>query len=119
MLIRDTLNQALESARNQKVIGRSMEASISIYHHNPAIQSELEAQKELYRQVFIVAELTVCKEKPTQGILATAGEQIVAAVQVAEGQKCERCWIIHPSVGQHVEHPGLCERCATIVSELT
>lgn len=118
MLIRDTLNQALENARTQKVIGRSMEASISLYHHNPAIQSELEAQKELYRQVFIVAELSVSKEKPTQGILATAGEQVVAAVQVAEGQKCQRCWIIHPSVGESAEHPGLCERCATIVSEL-
>lgn len=119
MLIRDALNQALESARTQKVIGRSMEASVAIYHPDPVIQTELQAQKDLYRQVFIVAELTVCSQKPEQGILATAGEQIVAAVQVAQGEKCQRCWIIHPSVGEHAEHPGLCERCAAIVSGLS
>ena len=29
----------------------------------------------------------------------------------AEGEKCERCWVISKTVGENSEHPTLCSRC--------
>ena len=36
-------------------------------------------------------------------------------VEAAEGEKCERCWMVLPSVGQNAAHPTLCGRCAAIL----
>ncbi len=32
-------------------------------------------------------------------------------VTTAEGVKCDRCWNYSPTVGQHREHPAICDRC--------
>ncbi|HTY13466.1 MAG TPA: zinc finger domain-containing protein [Candidatus Omnitrophota bacterium] len=36
-------------------------------------------------------------------------------VKKAAGEKCERCWMYKPTVGQDKSHPTLCERCAGVV----
>jgi isoleucyl-tRNA synthetase len=41
------------------------------------------------------------------------------AVRPATGTKCERCWILSPTVGEDTEHPTLCSRCAGVVRSLT
>ena len=35
--------------------------------------------------------------------------------EVAEGQKCERCWKYSTEVGENKEHPTLCHRCAEAI----
>ena len=40
-------------------------------------------------------------------------------VEVAPGQKCERCWRVLPEVGESLKHPKLCRRCCEVVEELT
>ena len=37
-------------------------------------------------------------------------------VEVAEGEKCERCWKYSTEVGENHEHPTLCHRCAEAIS---
>jgi isoleucyl-tRNA synthetase len=37
------------------------------------------------------------------------------APQLAEGEKCARCWMVLPDVGQTPEIPGVCNRCAEAV----
>ena len=37
---------------------------------------------------------------------------ITVKVSVAEGEKCERCWMKTATVGSHPAHPTLCARCA-------
>ena len=34
-------------------------------------------------------------------------------VEVAQGQKCERCWHVTVDVGSNAEHPTLCARCVS------
>ena len=36
----------------------------------------------------------------------------------AEGDKCARCWMILPEVGQNTIYPDLCNRCTDAVSAL-
>jgi len=36
----------------------------------------------------------------------------------AEGDKCARCWMILPEVGQNPAYPDLCNRCADAVAAL-
>ena len=45
-------------------------------------------------------------------------EGVRIAVQPAPGSKCERCWTIGTTVGQDVDHPALCARCARVVRQL-
>jgi len=39
-----------------------------------------------------------------------------AAVTVAPGEKCARCWKVLPEVGSVTAHPGLCLRCVEVVA---
>ncbi|WP_409359880.1 zinc finger domain-containing protein [Aneurinibacillus thermoaerophilus] len=44
-------------------------------------------------------------------------EGLAVVVTPAEGEKCERCWVITPEVGHDADHPTLCVRCATVVKQ--
>jgi isoleucyl-tRNA synthetase len=41
---------------------------------------------------------------------------LAVAVSKAEGEKCERCWMIHPQLGTNPEHPTLCPRCTETIT---
>ena len=43
-------------------------------------------------------------------------EHAAIVVTKAEGETCERCWIVTPQVGEKEEHPTLCPRCADVVN---
>ena len=45
--------------------------------------------------------------------------ELTIGVRPAAGNKCERCWVIDPSVGVDAEHPTLCTRCVDVVRSLT
>ena len=50
--------------------------------------------------------------------LDKAKGELAVAVAPAQGEKCERCWKNHIKVGAHADHPGLCPRCAKVVSAI-
>ena len=35
----------------------------------------------------------------------------------AEGEKCERCWMLFETVGDSNEYPTLCKRCASVIAQ--
>jgi isoleucyl-tRNA synthetase len=43
---------------------------------------------------------------------------IAVKVELADGEKCERCWRVLPDVGKHADHPTLCGRCDDAVAHL-
>jgi len=115
MAIRDELNLLLEEARSQKKIGRSMEANASINHSSEELQNYLQTHKELFRQVFIVADLEFGH---ANGELNKQTENFAVAITPASGNKCARCWKTSPEVGEGTQHDDLCQRCDDIVNEL-
>ena len=112
LTIRDVVLKALEEARAEKLIGNSLGAAVEITP-NPETEKLLKSTDHL-DQLFIVSSATLNEASSD----VTPEQKVKVTVRTAEGEKCERCWMISPTVGQNSNHPQLCERCATIVSEL-
>ncbi|WP_124727696.1 isoleucine--tRNA ligase [Staphylospora marina] len=109
--IRDEVLKALEEARSEKRIGQSLGAVVELTP-SPEVEELLRHTDEL-EQLFIVSGVTL---NPASSDVPE-GRKTVVAVHVAEGEKCERCWVVTPTVGRHEDHPTLCGRCAIIVRE--
>ncbi|WP_379967086.1 isoleucine--tRNA ligase [Ectobacillus sp. sgz5001026] len=116
MLLRNDVLKALETARNEKVIGKSLNASITLYPTKD-MQVLLASITEDLKQLFIVSEFSVAGLIDDAPSHAQRFERTAVLVKQAEGETCERCWIVSPTVGHNHEHPTLCDRCATVVNE--
>ncbi|MGN0557197.1 MAG: isoleucine--tRNA ligase [Acutalibacteraceae bacterium] len=108
--LRTDVQKALELARAEKVIGASLEASITVFAEGEDYQLLADNRSELC-SVFIVSEVAVENGKGGD----YQGEQVGVSVRHAAGEKCERCWSFSNTVGADSEHPTLCSRCAEIL----
>jgi isoleucyl-tRNA synthetase len=108
-MIRDDVNKALETARVQKEIGKSLEAKV-ILTAEGELYEFLEGMLNELTTLFIVSAVELQKGSPDK---ETPGPDI--RVARADGGKCERCWMHSETVGQDPGHPTLCRRCAKIV----
>lgn len=114
MKLRDDVLKALETARNEKIIGKSSVASLTLYPNEEA-KALLSSIKEDVKQLFIVSELAIGgteAEAPEDAQTFETGKIVVAQ---AEGGTCERCRMVSKEIGQDADHPELCPRCAGIV----
>ena len=111
---RDDVNKALEGARNAKVIGKPLEAWITIYANDEAAEVLNAWDADDLAALCIVSKLRVIKGEG-DGICGESFEGIKIAVERASGEKCERCWMYVDSVGTDAKHPTLCCRCASVV----
>ena len=104
--VRTAVNAALESARAEKKIGKSLEAQVSVtVPAEDAFLAEMNADE--LADLFIVSQADL-----------TVGSELSVAVAPAQGEKCQRCWKHHPLVGSDAKHPALCPRCAKVVAAL-
>jgi isoleucyl-tRNA synthetase len=113
--LRAVVTRALEAARQEKLIGNSLEALVELYVSDE-VYSFLEPMKEDLATLFIVSGVVVSRGTAPAG--AVAAEDIPgfgAVVRRAPGTKCDRCWNYHEGVGRDKEHPALCPRCAEVV----
>lgn len=114
MKLRDDVLKALETARNEKIIGKSSVASLTLYPNEEA-KALLSSIKEDVKQLFIVSELAIGgteADAPEDAQSFEAGKIVVAQ---AEGETCERCRMVSKEIGEDPDHPELCPRCAGIV----
>ena len=112
--IRDEILKALEEARNEKIIGKSLEAKVTLYPSKVA--QELLSEAGSLEQLLIVSKVEVAGQKENAPDEAKAFEHVHVIVQKAEGETCERCWNVSTEVGKHKEHPTLCSRCFTVIT---
>lgn len=104
--VRDDVNKALEESRNEKVIGKSLEAAVEIYSNDSEVVELLNSVDNLH-QLFIVSSVEV---KENDGV---AYDLVTVKVTKAEGHRCERCW----NIVEEVNEEGLCPRCASILNK--
>ena len=97
---KELVSKKLEEARQEKIIGHSLNAKVTI-SANPKAYSFLQENKELLKEIFIISELQ----------LEEIAEDIKIDVSMAEGEKCERCWMYSKTVGENKNHPTICKRC--------
>ncbi|ELI5476670.1 isoleucine--tRNA ligase [Staphylococcus pseudintermedius] len=113
MALRDDVNRALEAARNEKVIGKSLEAKVKI-GNSPSFDTLafLESFNDLH-QLFIVSQVELVED--TKGEAYQHGTIEIAK---ADGEKCARCWNYSESLGSVGELDDLCPRCQEVVKTL-
>jgi isoleucyl-tRNA synthetase len=118
--LRGAATRALEAARRDKLIGLSLDAEVVI-QANEEWAAFLDGSLDLMREVCIVSGFRLAGPDEGSGLVFVADEAVDGvriAVHPAPGNKCERCWTIATSVGQVVDHPTLCVRCADVVRRL-
>lgn len=110
--IREDAKKALELKRTDKVIGASLEASVTIYSDEMA--DAIKAVTAELKDALIVSEVKV-EAGADKGEFKGDMQGVSFTVNKAEGEKCERCWSYDKTVGQHPDHPTLCARCCRAV----
>ncbi|MDP4168959.1 MAG: isoleucine--tRNA ligase [Bacillota bacterium] len=116
MNLRDDVLKALEEARNEKVIGKSLTAKVTLFV-NEKTKDLLESITENVAQLFIVSAFEVAGTYEQAPDSAIKLETAAIVVSKAEGEICERCWTVTTDVGQVEEHKTLCPRCAEVVAK--
>ena len=103
--LRAVIGQAIEKARQEKLIGNSLEAAV-VLKSNSNVTTKID--REELEEFFILSDLTVEQAKEAS-----------ASVTKTAYRKCARCWRHRPSVGVSKTHPDLCDRCEAVVTGLT
>lgn len=116
MSFRDNVLKALEEARNAKLIGKSLEAKVTIYPNEQIRQLLLAVDADI-AQLLIVSDFEVANKAASVPETAVVFDDMSIVVEKAAGETCERCRAVRKDVGSHEKLPHLCARCATIVEE--
>jgi len=116
LAVRDDVLKALEEARNQKVIGKSLAAKVTLYV-NEEVDTLLNSIQENLQQLFIVSGFEIAGKYDNAPEEALKLENAAIVVSKADGETCERCWTVTTDIGTVEAHPTLCERCAHVVEE--
>jgi isoleucyl-tRNA synthetase len=105
--VRSTVQKALEEKRNDKLIGASLEAKVSL-RVGGELFSLLERYQDQLSAMFIVSQVSLQRSE--------TGE-LQVEVEHADGMKCERCWNWSESVGQDARFPSIDARCIRQIEE--
>lgn len=108
MSLREDVLKALEQARNEKIIGKSLNAHVILYPKGK-VSDLLEKLDVNLAQVFIVSKLEVKYDS----FGSYKGNDVSIDVSACAGTTCQRCW----QVVDHVHESGLCDRCESIIEQ--
>jgi isoleucyl-tRNA synthetase len=100
--LRGVIGQAIEQARQQKLIGNALEAAV-VLNSNSDVTTKI--NKDEMEEFFILSDLTIRQS-----------DEATASVTKTTYKKCARCWRHRPAVGTSKEHPDLCDRCESVVT---
>lgn len=100
--LRAVIGQAIEKARQDKLIGNALEAAVVLKSNSSVTEKIDKAELE---EFFILSDLTI----------EQAGETS-ASVTKTNYAKCARCWRHREYVGKSKTHSDLCDRCEAVVT---
>ncbi len=104
--MRDTVLSALEVARTSKLIGKSLEAKVTITAAPESYDFLATFTEAELSDVFIVSQTLLAKGE--------AGSELNVKVEAADGEKCVRCWK-HSAASVTIDGDCLCPRCKSIL----
>jgi isoleucyl-tRNA synthetase len=106
--VRDQVLKMLDAAREDRVIGSSLEAAV-VLSADAQLYPLLAKHAPELAGWFIVSQLELRRDKE---------ERLKVSVERARGDKCERCWKFTTDVGSDPEFPTVCAACATVLPEI-
>jgi isoleucyl-tRNA synthetase len=142
--VREMVLKALEVQRQEKGLGSALNAKVKIQvlqdfvipHSTYGVGSfhallkkyEEEQDSINLKTLFIVSQVDVepyLQSSPrsenaapppaNNEYWADLANRIGVTVEKADGEKCERCWMVLPTVGRDSGHATLCPRCVSIL----
>jgi isoleucyl-tRNA synthetase len=102
LAIRSYTNKALEEARQEKLIGSSLDAQILVEATGDSLEL-LQKYRKLLPEFFIVSKVTLRQASETD-----FQEPCRVQVEACPDPKCPRCWNRHPEVKGE---DGVCPKC--------
>lgn len=115
LTLRTQAQKALEEARNAKIIGKSLEAHLTIYA-SEEVKTLLTALDSDIALLLIVSQLTIADlaDAPAD---AVAFEGVAFIVEHAIGEVCERSRRIDPTTRMRSYNAFVCDHSAKIIEE--
>ena len=115
--LRDEVMKALEVARADKLIGKSLEAKITVFTEDEDAYATLSAfDREELRTIFIVSDCVLCNGTACSGAFREENSALAVLVEQAEGVKCDRCWMVSKETSADGEG-HLCPRCRSVLGK--
>ncbi len=106
--VRNDVNKALEPARNEKIIGKSLDAEVNVYASGEIYDLLVEMKADL-AEIFITSKADVYPENEAEN--AADGDVVKVSVRASEHEKCGRCWVHSETVGTIEGFDGICADC--------
>ncbi len=106
-MVKDDVYKALELARNEKLIGKGLEAKVYL-NVDGEYEQVIKSLEPYLKQLFIVSEVILTKENLNKYNVCQV------KIEKFEGCKCERCWNYYTNedmVG------NICKRCDDILKK--
>lgn len=108
--VRREVSKTLEIARQNKLIGNSLEAGVTLAAPEKLL-SFLRQNEAQLKDLFIVSEVELVSSLPAEAYRSPEMEGLSILITRARGKKCERCWVYDPHVGESIDLPSVCPRC--------
>ncbi|HVY60704.1 MAG TPA: isoleucine--tRNA ligase, partial [Planctomycetota bacterium] len=107
--VREEVYKAIEPLRKEKTIGEPTDAVVEVEAEGETLKTLEALGGAKLAELLVVADASV---KP--------GAALKASVKRSPHPKCERCWVLRPSVKARPEAGGasLCDRCASVVAAM-
>ena len=112
---RDDVMKALELARAEKMIGKSLDAKVTVYTNDNDAYATLSAFADKLAETYITSAAYVTLGDAPEGAFTETQTGIAVKVEPADGQKCDRCWSYSTEGVSDEEGGFLCERCRKIL----
>lgn len=123
--IRSEVNVVLEKARQNKMIGASLEAKVLLFVADENLRQHLQQMNpkttelkenngvDELRYLLICSQVELLENSEALNGLQYCQqlEGLGIGVVKADGEKCDRCWNYSVHVGESKDDPTICERC--------
>lgn len=114
--IRNDVNKAMEPARNDKLIGKSLDADITVYADGEIYELLKEIGEKDLAEIFITSKVYI-KNTNQADEKAVLGDICKVLVEADQNEKCGRCWIHSDTVGTIAGYDGICADCVKKLTE--
>ena len=113
--IRNDVNKALEPARNEKIIGKSLDADVTIYAKKDVLELLKTISNEELAEIFITSKAVVEDAEAPADVFS--GDVVKVLVKADPNEKCGRCWMHSETVGTIPGFSGICADCVRKLTE--
>ncbi len=108
--VKNAVNKAIETKRNEGVVGKALSASVSLYCSGE-LASQINRLGDELRFVLITSSAAIIEGVAPANAVDTEMDGLAVLIEPSAAEKCVRCWHQRADVGSIEEHKELCGRC--------